>query len=186
MPTDRHAEQAVLELYASTLIDELMADGGIDAVVAARKQLGNLIEYFYSHAELGEFADDTAYTSEQRSQVVRKVLEGSEPALISVIGVMVERGEFKRLPKVKNLFNDKIVEKLNITVVEVTARVPLDDHLREVIKKKAAAELGTDIVLDERIDENMLGGIIMNARGKRIDASMHTMLANACGVLKEN
>ena len=98
---------------------------------------------------------------------------------------MAERGDFDKLPKVRGLFNYLLAEKLNVTVVDVTTRVSLDDHLREVIKNKAAADLGTDILLNETIDENMLGGIIMNANGKRIDASMDTMLANARSVLKD-
>ena len=50
--------------------------------------------------------------------------------------------------------------------------VELDDHLREVITKKAEADLGTNVVLREHIDKSLLGGILMSANGKRIDASV--------------
>ncbi len=186
MPTDRRTEQALIELYAGTLVDGLSAEGGMEAVIAGRRQLDRIIEYHYSNVELGEFADDPTYSPEQRSQVVRTVLEGSQPALVSVVGIMAERREFGNLTKVRSRFNQKVVEKLNTSIVDVTTRVPLDDHLREVIKNKAASELGTDIVLDEHVDETMLGGIIMKANGKRIDASMNTMLSRARSVLKEN
>ena len=185
MPTNRHVEQAQALVYATTLVDAAQAEGGLDAVMADRAQLDQIVSYNRSHVELHDFLTDVAYTGAQRKEVVEKVFSDCRPELVSVLGVMAERGDFDKLPKVRGLFNDLLAEKLNVTVVDVTIRVSLDDHLREVIKNKAAADLGTDILLNETIDENMLGGIIMNANGKRIDASMDTMLANARSVLKD-
>ena len=88
------------------------------------------------------------------------------------------------LPRVLSAFNELIRSKLGVTVVDVVTRVPLDDHLRELITNKAHNELGGTVVLREQIDENMLGGIIMNAGSKRIDASMNTMLEAARLALK--
>ena len=75
---------------------------------------------------------------------------------------------------------------LNVTVVDVTTVVPLDDHLREVITKKSEADLGTKVVLRESIDKSLIGGILMSANGKRIDASMTSQLEAARNVLKHS
>ena len=80
----------------------------------------------------------------------------------------------------------KQLEQLNVTVVDVTTVVPLDDHLREVITKKAEADLGTKVVLHESIDKSLIGGILMSANGKRIDASMTSQLEAARNVLKHS
>lgn len=186
MPTNRHVQQAEAEVYASTLIDAAQAEGGAEAVMAVRSQLEQISLFNNSSVDLKDVMEDPGYTSEQRGTIVRNTFAACDPNLVSVLGVMAERGDFGRLTKVKNRFNELIAEKLNINVVDVTTRVPLDDHLREVIKKKAAADFGTDIYLVEHIDEKMLGGIIMYANGKRIDASVNTMLAHARNVLKEN
>ena len=63
-------------------------------------------------------------------------------------------------------------------------RLELDDRLREVITKKAEADLGTNVVLREHIDKSLLGGILMSANGKRIDASVLSQLESARNVLK--
>lgn len=185
MAINRRLEQELIDLYATTLVEGLSQEGGIDSVIEGRDQLNQIIEYLYSHLELIEYFDTlVSLSEEERTEKLSEVFEGLHPTVFSVINIMVERGEFKKLPKVNNLFHQKIVTMLNTNIIDVVTRVPLDDHLREVIKKKAAAELGTDIILDETIDENMLGGIIMNVNGKRIDASMRTMLGNARRVLK--
>ena len=75
--------------------------------------------------------------------------------------------------------------KLNLCILDVTTVVELDDHLRDIIKQKAESELGMKVVLRERIDKSILGGIIMSAGDKRIDASMASQLNNARIVLKK-
>ena len=72
-----------------------------------------------------------------------------------------------------------------MSIVDVTTVVELNDHLREVIVKKAEADLGTKVVLRERIDKSLLGGILMSVGGKRIDASVATMLDSARTTLKQ-
>ena len=186
MPTNRHIAKAEADLYASTLLDALNEAGGMDAIMAARSQMETIIAYNRSHAELGEALGHQSMTGDARAELIKKVFAFCEPALLSVLAVMAERDDFDRLSIVYNIFNDQIAKKFNVNVVDVITRVALDDHLRDVIKRKAGADLGTDIVLNEAIDPNMLGGIIMSANGQRIDASVNTLLDNARTALKKN
>lgn len=186
MPINRHIEKAEAELYATTLLDALDSAGGMDAVMAARSQMESIVAYDRSHAELSEALSDAAMDAKRRAALVANVFSACEPALQSVLAVMAERDDFSRIAQVKNVFNEMIVKKFNVNVVDVTTRVALDDHLRDVIKKKAGADLGTDIVLNEVVDPNMLGGIVMSANGQRIDASVNTLLESARSALKKN
>ncbi len=186
MPTNRHIAKAEANLYASTLIDALNEAGGIDALLAARGQIETILAFDRSHVELGDAMKVEKTTPEQRAGIVKSVFGFCEPALVSVLSVMAERGDFGKLTQVYNMFNSLITEKFDVNVVDVITRVPLDDHLRDVIKRKAGADLGTDIVLNETVDANMLGGIIMSANGQRIDASVNTLLEGARRALKKN
>lgn len=186
MPTNRHTAKAEAELYATTLVEALNNDGGIDAVMRGRAQIDTILKYARGNAELGEVLGDSSIAPEQRAQFVKRVFAECEPALVSVLAVMAERGDFTRLNRIWDLIDPEIREKFNVCVVDVVTRVPLDDHLREVIKNKAGKDLGCDVVLNETIDADLLGGIIMSANGQRIDASVNTMLENARIALKKN
>ena len=109
----------------------------------------------------------------------------AHPVLIDVLAVMAERGEIKLLPQVRASYENQVETKLNLCILDVTTVVELDDHRREVIKKKAEADLGTNVVLRESIDKSLIGGILMSANGKRIDASMTSQLEAARNVLKQ-
>ena len=90
------------------------------------------------------------------------------------------------LSRVADAYEGLLAGKLNLCVLEVVTAVELDDHLREVIKKKADQELGKNVVLEERVDKSILGGIIMSANGQRIDASVLTQIENARETLKQS
>ena len=56
-------------------------------------------------------------------------------------------------------------------------------RVREQVKDKLVADLGKDVVLREKVDPAIIGGIVMSSGGLRIDASIASQLENARCVL---
>ena len=185
MPTNRHVQKEKVATYASVLLDGALAAGGQDAVLEVRDQTERIIRIVRSNMDLSSSLQDSSYTPEQRNSLARNVFAQANPVLVDVLAVMAERGDFALLSRVWESYGEQVERKLNVTVVDVTTVVPLDDHLREVITKKSEADLGTKVVLRESIDKSLIGGILMSANGKRIDASMTSQLEAARNVLKQ-
>lgn len=184
MPTNRLVIKEEIATYASVMLDAAAQAGGQDAVLEVRDQAEQIVGFMRSNMDLSSALEDTSYTPAQRAEIARGVFASYDPVLVDVLAVMAERGDIALLSKVLKSYEEQIESKLNIAVVDVTTVVPLDDSLREVITKKAEADLGTDVVLREHIDQSILGGIIMSANGKRIDASVLSQLESARNVLK--
>lgn len=185
MPTNRHIAKAEVGVYANTLVDALNEQGGLDAVMAARGQLEQIIAYNRSHKEL-LIALSEVKSPEAIDALIKGVFGTCEPALVAVLTVVAERGDFDKLNRVWESFNEQIVQKLGVHVVDVTTAVSLDDNLREVITKKASADLGGSVVLNEHVDTSLIGGIVMSVSGKRVDASVATFLEQARATLKKS
>ena len=184
MPTNRQILTEKVATYASVLRDGAYEAGGQDAVLEVRDQAERILRIARSNMDLSDALEDSSYTPEQRGQLVRNLFASSNPVLVDVLAVMAEREDFALLSRVWASYGEQLERKLNVTVVDVTTVVELDDHLREVITKKAEADLGTNVVLREHIDKSLLGGILMSANGKRIDASVLSQLESARNVLK--
>ena len=60
----------------------------------------------------------------------------------------------------------------------VTTAVPMDDELRKAVSAKAEADLDAPVYLVERVDPSIIGGIMLEVRGKRYDASVRAQLSN--------
>lgn len=186
MPTNRLIVKQEVATYASVLLDAVYDEGGQGAVLKVRDQLEQVAQFMRTSVDLSNILGDTGYTSEQHRSLVANMFTdlGFHRILIDVLSVMAERGDFDLVGRVWKSYVEQLESKLNINVVDVTTAVPLDDDLRQVIKEKTESDLGTKVVLREHIDKSILGGIIMSAQGKRIDASLASQLESARNVLK--
>ncbi|MEF9876230.1 MAG: F0F1 ATP synthase subunit delta, partial [Gordonibacter sp.] len=166
MPINRHVVREEVATYASVLLDGAYEAGGQSAVLEVRDQLEDILRATRSSMDLSTMLEDTSsYTAEQRTQVVRGVFAECNPVLVDVLAVMAERGDGALITRVWESYNDQLERRLNVSVVDVTTVVALDDKLRDLIINKTAADLGTDVVLREHIDQSLLGGILMSANG---------------------
>ena len=180
MPTKRELARETVATYASVLVDEAYKAGGQDAVMEIRNQLESILRISRSNLDLATSLDV------EKGQIVRNVFVDANPVLVEVLAVMATRGDFALLSRVWVSYQEQLESKLGVTVVDVTTVVPLDDKLREQIIKKTEADLGTKAVLNEKIDKSIIGGIIMSAQGRRIDASVLSQLEKARNVLKDS
>ena len=185
MPNNRLLAKEEVATYSGMLLDAALEQGGAERVLEVREQLDFVLRTYRGNADLREALGNPAYSPEQRHTLAVNVFDGIDPLAVSVIAVMAERGDLDKLSSTVNAYRNAAEEKLGVAVVDVTTVVALDDHLREVIKKKAEADLGTNVVLRESIDKSLIGGILMSANGKRIDASMTSQLEAARNVLKQ-
>ena len=185
MPTNRLVEKEKFVTYAATLLDAANQAGGQESVLQVRDELEQIVRIMRQNIDLTEALSEVTYSPEQRAEIARSVFAGCNPVLVDVLAVMAERGDTGLISRISANYEDQITEKLNVTVVDVTTVVELDDHLRQIITQKTSAELGTDVVLREHIDTSILGGILMSANGTYIDASVKTQLENARTTLKQ-
>ncbi|MEG2850422.1 MAG: ATP synthase F1 subunit delta [Raoultibacter sp.] len=184
MPTNRLVVKEEVATYAGVALQAAYEAGGQDGVLEVRDQMEQIVKALRSSMDLSSALADTSYTPQQKSALVQNVFADVNPILLDVLSVMATRGDFPLLRRVWESFEAQLEEKLDVCVVDVTTAVALDDGLRQVITNKAAADLGKNVVLREQVDATILGGIIMSAHGKRIDASVATQLESARTVLK--
>lgn len=186
MPTNRLVVKEEVATYAAVMFDSANAAGGQDAVIEVRDQMEEILRIMNSDMDLSQALSNLDYTAQQRHDLAKAVFADCNPVFIEVMAVMAERGDADLLSRVYEAYGEELGSKLDLCVVDVTTAVSLDDNLRTLITSKAEADLGKKIVLRERIDKSILGGIIMSANGKRIDASMISQINHARQVLKDS
>lgn len=183
--TNRHSTpQARAEVYANVLFDSSNAADGVNGVVSARNELLEILNTLNSNVDARALIASNDTEFETKKKFISILCEGKGEVASTVFSNAVENGDFGILKVVLRLLEDKISENLKVCIVDVTSAVELDDHLRDLVKSKAKNELGLDAILNEKIDKDILGGVILSVNGKCIDASMITQLNRARDVLR--
>lgn len=180
MPTNRTLDKQSVATYVACLLD---AAKDANRVFEDLEELRDIQKAVNSSSQLREFLQNQSVPAQNKAAFMRDAFGETAPEVISTIAVMTERGDIRLLGRMVEGFEKSAESATGTVVVDVTTAVPLDDHLRDVIKAKMKAELGADIRLNEKVDRSILGGIIMSAHGKRMDASVKAQLDHARAML---
>lgn len=173
MKTNATLTRSKATVYAEVLLEAAKAS---DKVLAVANEFDELLAAVRGSIELRNALTDTMLPLEGKKALSAEIFAGFEPELIWVFDVMVERNDLSALARTHEIFIDLVEKELNAVIVDVTTVVPLDDSLREQITAKYSAQFGKGVVLREHIDESLIGGVVLSAHGKRIDASVSSQL----------
>lgn len=180
MPTNRVLDKQGTATYVACLLEAAQAS---DRVFEDIEDLKEAHRSLTKSAQMREFLQNESIPADNRSAFVKDVFSGLSPEVVSVLSVMVQRGDIRLLGRVTADFETAAEDATQTVIVDVTTVVPLDDRLREVIGQKLSADLGRTVRLNEHVDRSIVGGIIMSTHGKRMDASVKTQLVHARAVL---
>lgn len=100
------------------------------------------------------------------------------PEVLETLAAMQREDDIDLVSQVAKQYKEYLDAEDKTVSVTVTTAVPLDDDLREKVRAKAEADLKAPVYLVERVDPSIIGGIMLEARGKRYDASVRAQLAN--------
>ena len=164
MPTNRLLVKEQIATYTQVLFEAAKNEGGPMGVLDACGQAKGMVKAIRGNADLDGALKDPGYTPDQKAQIIKGVFADAAPVLVSTVAIMAERGETELLPRVTEQLEQRMADELNLVIVDVETAVELDDNLR--------ALMGKQVVIHERINTSIIGGIIMSTKDERLDASL--------------
>jgi len=174
MPANPNTDDKKARIYAEAIA--AYAGDDRDQLVRFYDELRVIFNEYRQENKLQHAFDANYETPEKRAEMARVVFEPFSPGLRDVLVEMAARGDLHIIHFVAEEYKYLAEERLGAVLVTVTTAVELDDHLRDVITRKLEKDFGTDIIIREFVDRSIIGGIIMSAHGKRIDASIASQL----------
>lgn len=100
------------------------------------------------------------------------------PEVLETLTAMREDNDLDLVKDVAHQYKTLVDQDDKTVSVTVTTAVPMDDKLRGEIRAKMEKDLKAPIYLVERVDPSIIGGIVIEERGNRYDASVKAQLVN--------
>lgn len=108
------------------------------------------------------------------------------PEMLNIIAEMIDAKEDHLIDKVYQVYKERL-DNGDLTIsVDVTTAVPMGDELRAKVIEKCEKDFDRPVYLVEHVEPKIIGGIIIEARGHRRDASIRTHLVNIRKALSSN
>ena len=125
-------------------------------------------------------------TRERKKEVLAQVFSGQiQPDVQNFLFLLVERDRASIIPNVAQEFARLVDEYRMVTDAEVVSAVPLSEEQQNAVVQRLQASTGYTIRLQTRVDENILGGLVIRVGDKLMDGSVATQLQKMREQLKQ-
>ena len=160
--------------YGSALY-ALARENGNEAEVL--EQLEALEELFRSEPQWYDLLTSPTLNKSERLDLIDQALRGRvDIYLVNFVKLLTERGRLRELPDCRKEYGELFDADHNILRVTAVTAVPLRDDLRARLEEKLGAKAGCTVVLKNRVDPAVLGGVCLEYPGRQLDDTLRTRL----------
>ena len=161
--------------YANALFE--LADGAkqLDAVAADLGQLRSMIE---SSADLRRLIGSPIIARADQSRAMLALSDIAKFGALTrnFIGVVAEKRRLRALPQMISAFLAELARRRGETTAEIISAVPLSAAQLDKIGETLRGIVGRKIAIDARVDQEILGGLVVKVGSRMFDSSVRTKL----------
>lgn len=165
----------VARVYAETLLRFAEREGALDQ---ATEGLSALDAAIAADQQFARFLEAPQITARNKRSLLRAVFEDKlHPVVMRFLDLVVDKHREPLIPEIAAAWREILDRRANRQGATVTTAVPADPALLERLKAALEKATGKTIALKERIDPELLGGVVVRTGDLVMDASLRTRLA---------
>jgi F-type H+-transporting ATPase subunit delta len=146
--------------------------------IALEKQ--RLDEWQSGLEEMARLAGDRSVASylespdisfEDKARLLSERLGDVEPLVLNLVYLLIARGRFGMLIDITDEYQRLLDKYNNIERAEATTAIPLDEGDKKRLAEKLGSITGKKVILEDEIDHDLIGGVVVRVAGKLLDGS---------------
>ena len=160
-------------VYADALFEAGKDRGKLDSL---QTQLGQFADAVDRNQELQVFLFSPYFSSADKREGLGRAISGAEPELTNFLELLVEKHRMPEIFRIRREL-DELWKKENRRLdVTVTSAVGLDEAVVKRIGEEVERQTGEQVELSSRVDDDILGGIVLQVGNMVLDASIRSRL----------
>lgn len=163
----------IAQKYSKALLEVAQEHQQLDEILAEVANFDQVIKA----TNLTDFLADVTYADEKKIAVIKNLQDVSSTLFKNFLATLITNKRLALLPLIIKEIRNQADSLFKVSDVDVTTAVDLTSaqlsKLETMVKQKFDLN---DVTIKNTIDKNILGGVVINARGKIIDASIKSQL----------
>jgi F-type H+-transporting ATPase subunit delta len=161
-------------VYARALLELADDAGKLDLVVDQVKDLQQLIR---QEPDLARMLDSLMLSVEQRQSILNNVFKGQiDDLLLHFMQVVNAKHRLNLLPSILDAFVKLVDQKRGVIEVEAHVAAALDEASAARVAEGIGQALGGRVVLHQKVEPGLIGGIKIRVGDRVIDGSVAAQL----------
>jgi ATP synthase F1 delta subunit len=165
--------EEIARVYADALFGAAKDAGKLDAI---HEQLGEFADALSDSREMQLFFFSPYFSSAEKRDGLGKALDGAEAQLVNFLELLAEKHRMPALFRIRRNLDALWAKENKRLAVNVTSAVGLDTELLERLQKEIEVQTGQTVELSATVDEDVLGGLVLQVGNMILDASVRARL----------
>lgn len=170
--------------YATALFELALEQGAIDPVAADLDLFNQALD---ASPDLTRLVKSPVFSAEEQTKALAAVLEklGIDGIAGNFLLLTAKNRRLFAVPDMIRGFRNLLARHRGETSATVTAAAKLTEAQITALKQALTAALGKNVMLEERVDPSLLGGLVVKVGSRMIDSSLRTRLNSLRIAMKE-
>lgn len=160
-------------VYAEALFEVGRDKGKLDSL---QQQLGEFTDAVDSNHELQVYLFSPYLSSEEKKEGLERAITGAEPELINFLELLVDKHRMPEIFRIRRALDELWKHENRRIDVTVTSAVELDPAVVAKIGQEVERQTGEEVDLSSAVDDQILGGIVLQVGNMVLDASIRSRL----------
>lgn len=144
------------------------------------EEVSNLLKVVRDNQEFGQFMNHPKIPKEEKLVVMENIFrDRMDKELLGFLVTIVEKDRYAQIEEILEYVIDSIKEYLKIGVAYVTTAIPLQENEKKDIEAKLLATTKYETLeCHYKVDETLIGGMIIRMGDRVVDSSIRTKLGS--------
>jgi ATP synthase F1 delta subunit len=165
--------QDAAHAYANALFEVGKEKGKLDSL---RDQLAQFTDALADDRDLQVFFFSPYFSSAEKIDGARRAIVGADPEFLNFLELLIEKQRMPEIFRIRREFEELWKHENRRIDVTVTSAVELDPAVVGKIGEEIQRQTGQEVDLASRVDEDILGGVVLQVGNMVLDASIRSRL----------
>jgi len=165
--------EEIARVYAEALFEVAQDKGKLDEI---HEQVDEVADAIAENRDLQVFLFSPYFSSAEKREGISRAITGADPELTNFLELLAEKHRMPAIFRIRQRFDDMWAKEKRRLAVRLTSAVQLPSNVVKQVGKEIEEQTGQTIELSTDVDENILGGLVLQVGNMVLDASVRNKL----------
>ena len=165
--------EKIASVYAEALFEAAKEKGKLDEI---HEQLNQFADAVDDNHDLQVFLFSPYFSSTEKRDGISRAISGAEAELVNFLELLAEKHRMPAIFRIRRVFDERYAKENKQLEVTVTSAIELDKSIVDKVGEEIEKQTGQNVELRSAVDENILGGLVLQVGNMVLDASLRNRL----------
>ena len=165
--------EEIAQVYARSLFEVAKEHDELDQV---HDELGEFADAMHDNRELATFFFSPYFSVPEKKDGLEKAISGASEIFDNFLQALIERHRMPAIFRIRTEFESLWADERRLLPVHLTTAIELDKKVIDDLGKRIGEQVDRKIELDDTVDPDILGGVVLRVGNVVLDASIKSRL----------